>query len=178
MFGDRADVFLEDDLLRRGGTDDLAEPAEVGRAPGGPARIADIVPQEKGFEPELRGLEIADGIFTRPAQVTNGFIFDLGHIDRGEVPRAHQAGQLDGVTAVGFDPIAGLFGDQRGRDDPADMAFFGQIAIEPVPTGAGFIDKDEMFAFGLQLPDELIDVTLSGTDGAEGDDLGVVILAT
>ena len=80
VFGDRPHVFLEDDLLRRGGTDDLAEPPEVGRAPGGPARIADILPQEKGFEPKLGGLEIADGIFTSPAQVPNGFILDLwGH---------------------------------------------------------------------------------------------------
>ena len=31
-----------------------------------------------------------------------------------------------------------------------------------------------MRAFGLQLPDECIDVTLAGTDGAEGDDLSVV----
>jgi hypothetical protein len=33
-----------------------------------------------------------------------------------------------------------------------------------------------MFAFGLHLPDELIDVTLSCPDGAEGDDCGVVFL--
>jgi hypothetical protein len=33
-----------------------------------------------------------------------------------------------------------------------------------------------MFAFGLHLPDELIDVTLACTDVAEGDDLGVMFL--
>jgi hypothetical protein len=33
-----------------------------------------------------------------------------------------------------------------------------------------------MFAFGLHLPDELIDVTLAWTDVAEGDDFGVVFL--
>jgi hypothetical protein len=33
-----------------------------------------------------------------------------------------------------------------------------------------------MFAFGLQLPDELLDVTRSCTDVAEGDDIGVVFL--
>ncbi len=98
---------------------------------------------------ELRSLQSADGIFTRPAQVPNRFILHLGHVDRGEVPRAHQAGQFDSVPAVGFDPIPGLFGDQGGRHDPADMAFFGQIAVEPVPAGARLIDKDEMFAFGL-----------------------------
>jgi hypothetical protein len=58
VFVDRSDVFLKDDLLRGGGTDHLGEPPEVGRAPGGPARIVDIVPEEAGFEPELGGLQI------------------------------------------------------------------------------------------------------------------------
>jgi hypothetical protein len=31
-----------------------------------------------------------------------------------------------------------------------------------------------MLPFGLQLPDEFIDVTLAGTNVAEGDDLSVV----
>ena len=35
VFGDLSDVFVKDDLLRRGGTDDLAELSEVGWAPGG-----------------------------------------------------------------------------------------------------------------------------------------------
>ena len=34
---ERPDIFLKDDLLRRGGTDDFREPPEVGRAPIGPA---------------------------------------------------------------------------------------------------------------------------------------------
>jgi hypothetical protein len=33
-----------------------------------------------------------------------------------------------------------------------------------------------MLAFGLHLPNELIDVTLSCTDVAQGDDCGVVFL--
>jgi hypothetical protein len=33
-----------------------------------------------------------------------------------------------------------------------------------------------MLAFGRHLPDEWIDVTLACTDGAEGDDFGVVFL--
>ena len=115
-----------------------------------------------------------DGLCTRPTQVPNRFILHLGNIDRGEVPRAHQACQFDRIPAVGFNPIARLFGDQRGSDDPADMAFFGQIAIEPIPARAGFIDKDELRTFGLQLTDKFIDITLAGTNVAEGAHLGVV----
>jgi hypothetical protein len=59
VFGARAHVFVEDNVLRRGGTDDVAEPPEVGRAPGGLARSADIVPEHKGVETVLRRRESA-----------------------------------------------------------------------------------------------------------------------
>jgi hypothetical protein len=100
----------------------------------------------------------------------------LGDGDGCEVTRAQQAGQFDGVSPVGFHPIAWLFGDQRGSDDPADVAFVGAIGVEPIATRAGFINKDEVWAFGLEPADEVINVTLSRPDGAEGDDLGVVFV--
>ena len=53
VFTDGADIFLKDDLLRGRGTDHLREPSQVGRAPIGPARVADIVSEQKGFETEL-----------------------------------------------------------------------------------------------------------------------------
>jgi hypothetical protein len=108
VFGDRVHVFLKDDLLGRWRTDDLAEPSEVRRAPGGLARRADIMPQEKRFEPELGCLEIKDGIFTSPAQVPNRFVLHRRDIDWSQVTRVHQAGRLDRVTTVGFDLIASL----------------------------------------------------------------------
>ena len=173
---DSPDIFLKDDLVRRGLTDDFREPSEMGRTPIGPASVPDIVSQQEGFEPEFGGLEIAEGIFARPREVPNGFIFDLGHIDRSEVPRAGQAGQLHGVAAVGFDPITGLFWNQRRCHHPAVGAFFPQIPVEPVTTRAGFIDKDEMFGLGLHFADKLINVTLAGANGAEEGDLGAVVL--
>ena len=82
VFVDRADVFLEDNLLRGCGTDDFGEPPEMGWVPGCPARVPDVMSEQEGFEPKLGVLEIAEGIFTRPTEVTNGFIFHLGDIDR------------------------------------------------------------------------------------------------
>ena len=58
----------------------------MGRAPVGPTRIADIVPQQEGFEPQLGRLEIPQGLFPRPTQVADGFIVDGGDIHGGEVP--------------------------------------------------------------------------------------------
>jgi hypothetical protein len=86
VFGDRADIFLEDDLLGGGGTDDLAQPAQVGRAPSGPTGIPEIMPQQKGFEAELGRLKIVERLCPRTAQVTNSFVLDRWDIDRREVP--------------------------------------------------------------------------------------------
>ena len=112
VFADGSDIFLKDDLLRRCGADHFREPPEMGRAPSGPAGVADIVSEQEGFESKLGVLEIAEGIFTCPGEVSNGFIFHLGDIDRGEITRARQAGQLHGVPAVGFDAVTGLFGNE------------------------------------------------------------------
>jgi hypothetical protein len=56
------------------------------------------------------------------------------------------------------------------------MASWRAIAGEPRATRAGFIDQDQVRAFGWPPTDELIDVTLSCTDVAAGDDLSAVVL--
>lgn len=43
VFVDCPDLFLENDLLCRGGTDDFGEPPEMGWAPRSPARIPNVV---------------------------------------------------------------------------------------------------------------------------------------
>jgi hypothetical protein len=50
---------------------------------------------------------------------------------------------------------------------------FRQRAIEPIPTGARFIDKDQVWGFCLKLADELINVGLPGADPPEVDDLSI-----
>ena len=86
MFGHCVDIFLKDNLLRWGGTDYFTEPTQMGWAPIGSSRIADIVPQQEGFEPQLGRFQLPEGVFTRPAQVANGLIVDGGDIHRGESP--------------------------------------------------------------------------------------------
>ena len=78
VFAHRTDIFLKDDLLNGRGTDHFREPSQVGRAPIGPAHVPDIVSEQEGFETELGVFQIADGVFTRAGEVTNGFIFHLG----------------------------------------------------------------------------------------------------
>jgi hypothetical protein len=80
---DRAEIFWEDEVLRRGGTDDFREPSEVGWPPGGLARVAESMSKPKGLEAELRGLELAPRLFARA--VADGVVFHGRAIDRGEL---------------------------------------------------------------------------------------------
>src|SRR5262244_4615536 len=112
VFGYRTDIFLEHDLLCRRRADDLGKPPEMGRAPIGPAGVADIMAEQEGFETELGVLAIAEGIFTGAGEIANRFIVHCGDIHDSEIPRAGQPGQLHGVSAVGFDAVTSLFGDK------------------------------------------------------------------
>ena len=127
------------------------------------------MPQHKGFQTHLRGLEVTEGIFPRAAQVADGFIFSTGDIDGGEVPGAHAPGQLHGIAAVGFAPDPQAFSESGRGPRPNSRTLFAQIAIEPVAPGSCFIDKDEALAFDWQLAGALIDVGVSCTDGPLGE---------
>jgi len=172
VFGDRPHVLLEDDLLGWGRTDDLGEPSQVSRAPAGAPLIADILPQQESFEAVLGGLEIGHGILASAAEVPNGLVFDCWDIDRGEVAGAHEPSQLHGIAPISLDPVTGFSRAERRGDHPAGELVLGQIAIEPVPAGTRLINEEELAGFALELADELVDVALTGADGAEGEDLG------
>jgi hypothetical protein len=42
--------------------------------------------EQQGVEAALGGLEIGDGVFTRPTEVADGFVFHRRDIDGGEIP--------------------------------------------------------------------------------------------
>jgi len=116
-------ICLQDDGRRRCGTNHLRAPPQVGRAPAGPARVADSVSEQEGLETERGGLKSTEGVCTCPGEIATGFICDCGDIDRSEIPRAGQPGQWHGVSAVGCDPIPRFWGHQRGGHHPAIVAF-------------------------------------------------------
>jgi hypothetical protein len=173
---DGPDLFLQDDLLRRGGTHDFRAPPEGGRTPMGPARLADILAEQEGLETELGILKVADRLFARPGEITDRFIIHCGDLHRGQVSRAGQAGQVHGVTAVRFDPIPRLFGHQRWGHDPAVVVFFLQIPLEPRATRPRCVDEEKVLGVRWHRAEEWIDVTLSCPNGAQGGDLGAMLL--
>ena len=114
LFIDRPDVFLEDDRWRRGGTDHFGEPPQMGRAPGGPARLPAILPQEEGFETKRGGLAVPKSIFAGAGagEIAPGVVLDRGAIHSGESPRAHQPRPWPRVTTVGVHAVARFLGKE------------------------------------------------------------------
>jgi hypothetical protein len=135
------------------------------------------VSAQEGVEAELGVFELADGLFTRPAEVANRFVFHRGDIDRGKSTRARQAGPWHGVPAVGVAAVAGLLREQGGGDDPAVIAFLGEIPGESGATRAGFVDEDEVCGVRWHRAEQWIDVTLTRADGPKIYDLGAMSLS-
>jgi len=111
--GDGADVCLAPHRWGGSGTAHRAAPPQVRGAPGGSARRAASLPQQERLVPTWGRLASAAGLCTGAAQVADGGILHPGDVDRGQVPRAQQAGQLARVTTVRCAPSARLLGEQR-----------------------------------------------------------------
>jgi hypothetical protein len=93
LCGDGLDVFLEDPLLRRGGTVHRTKPAAGGWTPIGLPWRAQSVPPQEGFAPSLGGLQSPEGIVSRPPHGAYGFGVDRRHVHGREVPGAHEPSQ-------------------------------------------------------------------------------------
>jgi hypothetical protein len=111
---DRSHVFLEDDLLGGGGTDHLGEPSEMGRTPICLAGIADIFPEQEGFETELGILKIAEGIFVGTGESPHGFIFFLGDIDGVRSPERISRANGTAFRRSVFTRSLAVFGMREG----------------------------------------------------------------
>ena len=82
--GDRPAIFLEDDGRGGGGPDNLAQPAEVRRAPRGPASIPESMPPQKGLEAARGRLKLVARLFPRAAQGPQSCGVDRWDRDRRE----------------------------------------------------------------------------------------------
>ena len=110
------------------------EPEEIGLRPGaGAHRRGDPAAEEQLAEPVLGAHLILLGVAAGPDQVAQGLVLFVGDPHRGEVTAAQQPAELEGIAAVGLDPVARTAGDQRGRDDHALDAQRGQLPVQRKP---------------------------------------------
>jgi hypothetical protein len=103
---------------------------------------------EEGLESYLGIFQVAYGILASTAQIAYRFILGLWYVDGIKVSGAQEACELYGIAAIGLDPVSSFLRNKRGSDHHAVEAFFGQVPIEAVATGPGFIGQEEPSCFG------------------------------
>jgi hypothetical protein len=79
-------IFLQDAVLRRGGTHDCRAPPQRGRAPMGPAWGTESGSEQKGCAAQRGVCAIAHGVFTGPGASAHRLLFDFGALDCGQIP--------------------------------------------------------------------------------------------
>src|SRR2546427_4990078 len=80
--------------------------------------------------------------------------------------------QLRRVAAIGLDAIAGADGDEGGRDDRAGDAELGELPVQRVAAGAGFV-ADAQALRRAEPAEELAQGLRLVRNGAERADLAV-----
>jgi hypothetical protein len=117
--GDRVQVFLEADLLRRVLHLRPGQPAQVRGGPAALARVGDAVAQQQRLEPVARRAALAHTVVASAHQVTNGLVGCTGYAHRGEISRSVEPGQRHRVATLRLDAIARALGNGRRRHDVA-----------------------------------------------------------
>ena len=156
----------------------VGEVAQVRLVPVGPTLVGQTQAEEERLQPESGGLEILHGVFAGAGEVADRFVLDRWDVDGGEITGAQQACEFDRVAAVGLDAVAGFLRDERGSDDETVETLPRQVAMEHVAAGASLVGEDEAGSLRVEPADELVDVALTGADGADEGDLGVAVLAS
>src|SRR5688572_1119046 len=108
----------------------------------------------------LGGLASSDEIAKR-------LMLSIGDPNWAEVAGTVGASELLGVTPIGLDAIARHLGHERRSDDIAMNADAGELPVQDVASGAGFV-ADAEGAGITELGNELADRFRAIGDGAEG----------
>ncbi len=112
------------------------------------------------------------GGLARAHEVAQRFVGGIGDPDRGEIAGAVTAGELLRVAPVRLHPIARLHRDEGGGHDLAVDPKPGELPVEDVATGAGFVTHAEVLA-GAELADQLGDGLGAIGKDPEGADLPI-----
>jgi hypothetical protein len=167
LFIDRAQRFLENNLLRGRGTDDLREVPAMGGVPVGPADVVQPEAEQEALQAQLGVLERQPRRIAGQTQVAEGFVLHGRDVDARQIARPEQPRELDRIAAVGLHFVAGLLRDQRGRDDVTVEPLAGQVAMQGVAAWSGLVGKHQLRRLRLQPPDQFVEVRLARADRAK-----------
>ena len=75
--------------------------------------------------------------------------------NRGQLAGAQQLGQRHRISAIGLDPVARAFRDQRRRHHDTGVTKRHELAIEPVAGGPGLVTEMQLVVLTGELRDQL-----------------------
>ena len=156
--GDGVDAVLKHDLLCWMCEADRGQPAAVGDRPALLPGIDPTVSQQEPLKMLARLSHHTNRGGARPDQITHRIVRDIRHPDRRQFTGAVQLCQHDPVAPVGLHPVAGLHRDERGRDDHTVVPEVGQLAMQAIAAGPGFIAEVQSAPVGAQLLGQLADM--------------------
>ena len=110
--------------------------------------------------------EILDGGEAGTDEVADGFVGLVGNMDEGEFTGAIEAGQREGVAAIGLHTIGGAQGDEGGADEFADDAPGAQMAAKGEAGRSGLVDVADLGAVGAEALVEAVEGMGVGGEGA------------
>ncbi len=101
-----------------------------------------------------------------PDQISHRFVSRVGDPDRRQLARPVQLRQHDAVSPVGLHPVTGLHRDERGRDNQAIVPEIGQLPVEAIAAGPGFVAEVKLTPATTQLLGQPADVVGAVVDRA------------
>src|SRR3954447_17142193 len=125
---------------------------DLGPGPG--AGIDPPMAQQKGLQMLALRAQVRHRGLTGPHQLAYRFMPGVGNPDAGEFASAMQAGQGNGIPAIGFDALARSLRDQRGSNDGAVMPEGGDLPLQPIAGGPGLVAEQQPAVLAGELSDQ------------------------
>ncbi|AKH99663.1 hypothetical protein IMCC20628_00945 [Hoeflea sp. IMCC20628] len=139
---DRCHTVFQDDVVRGLLEPQPSQPPTMHLRPGG-AVIVEAVAQQKSGE-LLAGLPQATNRGqTCATEIPHRLMGKVGNPYRCQLASPMQLRQIDGIPAVGLDPIPGFAGDQRRSDHHAVVPRSGQLPLNDIATWTGLITEPQ-----------------------------------
>ncbi len=139
------DVISERRLLRRRTEGHGIEPAAMALGLRLHARRRSNAVAQQKLADAMAGSELI-GLrgLTRAQQISQSFMRRVGDPYGREIAGTMTAREPLGVAAIGLDAVAGLDRHEGRGDDVTGYPQFGQLPVEHVPTGPGFVAGAQM----------------------------------
>jgi hypothetical protein len=142
--GDRRQVIVDHDAVRRMLPSELLDPREMSACPTVFAEPDAPVPQQQRLQVLAMAPQFGDCLLASAHQIAHRFVRRVRHPYQRQFAGAIAARQGDGVAPVGLHPLARPTRDQRRRRHHAVVPERRQLPVEPITTWPRLVAKAQL----------------------------------